>query len=181
MRLKPSLQLASVIKSLKDAVLPALDPTNRMALEQLHIALAHLALLQERLPLSYRFECDELRRSKELAETLRDLCDATTHRAHYEALAEIAASAGDILARAGAEPDEIQRANTKLRAANAQAVSALSVDPVLAGAARRAVLDSAREQLLRDRAWVLPQGWESQPQSLPRIENLLVPVGNPRA
>lgn len=156
MQLKPSLQLASVIKSLRDAVLPAINPANRMALEQLHIALAHLALLQERLPLSYRFDCDELRRSKELAETLRYLCCATAHRAHYEALTKVAGSAGDILARAGAEPDEIRMANTQLRAANAQAVSALSVAPESAGAARRAVLDSAREQLLRDRAWLLP-------------------------
>ncbi len=35
------------------------------------------------------------------------------------------------------------------------------------------VLAHADQQLLRERAWVAPQGWEIQPESLATIEDLL--------
>ena len=43
-------QLAAIAKSLTDNVLPAIDPANPMAVEQMHLALATLGLVRQRLP-----------------------------------------------------------------------------------------------------------------------------------
>jgi hypothetical protein len=34
----------------------------------------------------------------------------------------------------------------------------------------------SREQLLRDRSWLLMQGWEPDPKSIPAIDTLLAPI-----
>ncbi len=38
---------------------------------------------------------------------------------------------------------------------------------------QHATLAMSREQLLRDRAWVISQGWEADPKALPPIEELI--------
>ena len=38
---------------------------------------------------------------------------------------------------------------------------------------KKATLAMSREQLLRERAWVITQGWEPDPKAVPPIEELL--------
>ena len=62
MQMRPQIQLQAVIKALGDVVLPAIDPDNRLALEQGKLAIGLLTLLAQQLPVQFAFDCDELTR-----------------------------------------------------------------------------------------------------------------------
>ena len=51
----PDLQLKMVIKALSETVTPAVDPNNKVAQEQLHLAVATLGVLRSRLPMTRRY------------------------------------------------------------------------------------------------------------------------------
>lgn len=176
MQLRPDVALRAMIKSLSDVVLPAVDPTNKLALEQLQVSIGLLSLMEQRLPLSFRFDCDELRRLLGFAAELSQV--ASAGGLAPDALRDLEAAAADgaeVLQRAQADPAEVLAAVRALRAAGSGLVSVAY--PALAGADRaaleRCVLTMSEAQLLRDRAWVLPQGWEPHPDALPPISALL--------
>ena len=184
MQLRPEVALRAMIKSLRDVVLPAVDPDNKLALEQLQVSIGLLSLMEQRLPLSFRFDCDELRRLLDFAAELAQVAGAGGLATDdLRDLHAAAASGAAVLARAQADPAEVLAAVRALRAAGSNLVTVAY--PALAGADRvaleRCVLTMSEAQLLRDRAWVLPQGWEPHPDSLPAISELLdhkVPGGD---
>lgn len=180
MQLRPDVQLQSMIKSLVDTVLPAIAPDNKLALEQAQLVVATLQLMQQRLPLAYRYDCDELARLLTLAEDLGECArggDATDGA--RDGLAEAARAGDDVLARAKAEPDEVTAAVKVLRSTVGALVQAVFVegDKNSCAAVRQWVLKSSGEQLKRERAWLIAQGWEPDPKALPPVEDLLQRVG----
>lgn len=181
MELRPDFMLRAAAKAMTDVVLPALDPENKLAQEQGHLVLASLNLALQRLPQMYAFDCDALERSLGLAAELGqiaaqaggDVADAAA------SLAQGAAGGAAVLARAKADPAELQAANLDLGERIGALVAALYAaapdavpDAVLAQVGR-AVVANAGEQLLRDRAWVAPQGWEPGAAALPDVDSLL--------
>jgi hypothetical protein len=172
MQLRPEISIHAMIKSLTDAVLPAVDPSNKLAVEQLQLTIGLLSMMEQRLPLEFKFDCDELRRLLAFADELK------THTAGNAAFAEFSASAdagADVLRRAQADPAEVLAAVRRLRASGGALAAAAYRE---GGSATRAaimksVLSMSGEQLLRDRAWVSPQGWEPRPQDVPPITDLL--------
>lgn len=179
MELRPEFLLRAAAKAMTDVVLPALDPDNKLAQEQGQLVLASLNLAMQRLPQMYRFDCDELARSLGLAERLGVIAaKAEDAGADSGAAADLAHSAGQgaqVLARATADPDELTSANFDLREKIGALVAALyaaAPDAILAEVGRT-VTANAGEQLLRDRAWVAPQGWEPGAAGLPDLDALL--------
>ena len=176
MQLRPGIQLQSIMKSMKDVVLPALDPGNKLALEQGQLIMGMLSILSQRLPLEYRFDCDELGRllemSRRFGEQARGGGETT---AALKALAASTAHAADVLERARAEPGEVYQAVKELRAKTSDVVQSVFKDGETASrtAVRKSVLATAAEQLQRDRAWLIGQGWEPDPNSIPPIESLI--------
>jgi hypothetical protein len=177
MDLRPALQIQTLIKAMTDVVLPAVDPHNKLAQEQARLAIGMLSLLGTRLPLLYRYECDELTRSLALADTLRaQTSDLAAAAQALDDLAGVVDGGRDVLARARAEPSELEAANFALR----EKIGALIT--LAYGAtdeARRTELGAtvtahAQEQLLRERAWFASQCWEGSPDALPALETLLV-------
>lgn len=176
MELRPALALQSVIKAMTDVVLPAVDPHNKLAQEQSRLVIGVLGLLATRLPLLYRYECDELSRFLVLADTLHSqtVGISDTQQALLN-LTAVAAAGKDVLERARAEPAELEAANFELR----EKIGALvSVVYGKANATQRQAIGAtvtahASQQLLRERAWHVSQGWESDPTALPAIESLL--------
>lgn len=179
MQLRPDLQIQTVIKAMAEDVLPALDPDNQLARQAAELTIATLTMLNKQLPLTYRFDCDELDRLIKMAMTL------TTHMRDSEkldeavsSLQETAKSGQQVLDRARAEPDEILSAIRDLRVSTSNAVR----EGYQQGATQTVVnieeiiLSVSREQLLRDRSWLLMQGWESEPGKIPDIESLLPPL-----
>lgn len=178
MDLRPEFQLKTAIRALTDVVLPAIDPANKLAQEQARLSIGMLSLALQRLPMVFRYDLDELSRSLDLAASLSDL--APTRPAAQEAARSLASSierGKEVRARARAEPGELQTSNLELREKIGALVTALSRDmptselkPVSV-----LVLRHAKEQLLRERAWLAPQGWEPA-GTLPDIESLLGPA-----
>lgn len=167
MQIRAPIVLQAVIKSLVEIVLPAVAADNRMAQEQAQLILGLLTLLEQRMPHEFAYDLDELNRLAALGRNLQQLApdaELTLQVRHGE----------EVLARAGATPGELLDAVGALRGAIGEHVSRLENQDDGHGAiARRAVLDCAREQQVRERAWLLMQGWEIDPASLPALESLI--------
>jgi len=169
MQMRPDIQLQSVIKTLTEVVLPALDPSHQLAQEQIRIAIGVLGLMRQQIPLQFRFDCDELRRWLKFASSL-DPFSAEGHTT----LVEQVRRGHEVLERAKADPNEVAQAVSGLRAATGALIADVYASKGATDIAllTRAVLEVSDEQLLRERAWFRSQGWEPQ-ANLPSIESLL--------
>jgi hypothetical protein len=159
------LQLRVVIKALRDVVAPAVDPDNRLAVEQLHLSLATLGLIEARLPLAGRRVRAELANAIVLAEA-----------ADASGLAGPLAAAKAALEDPHADAHQIDSHKSRLLAA----VSALvdtAPDGTGADALARAVVSASKPQFDLIRAWCLPAGFEPDPDEVLSIEELLTARG----
>ncbi|MGQ0620383.1 MAG: hypothetical protein ACT4QA_10775 [Panacagrimonas sp.] len=179
MQMRPALQIQTIIKAMMEDVLPALDQTNQLAMQSAQLTIGTLHLISQHLPLEYRYDCDELARLLATAETLRGQAkDGEKTRAALADLDEAGRVGADVLNRARAEPSEILGAVHGLRAATAETVRAVYAEgsESAQAAVEKTVLAMSKEQLLRDRSWLLTQGWEPDPRAVPAIDTLLAPI-----
>lgn len=167
MQLRQDIQFKSVIRALTDVILPAVDSSNALAVEQTQVVIGMLQLMAARLPMQFRYDCDELARLLELCRTLEAHDDGT--------LAAASRAGAEVLARAQAGPDEVLHAIRELRRLSGELITDTyrDGDDAVRAHVSQQVLAHADQQLLRERAWVAPQGWETQPEALPAIEDLL--------
>jgi len=168
MQLREDIQLKSVIRALTEVVLPAVDSGNALAVEQTQVVIGMLQLMAARLPLRFRYDCDELTR-------LLGLCRALEAHDTDGVLTTASHAGAEVLSRAQAGPDEVLAAIRQLRALSGAVITATyrDGDDAARSELTQLVLDHADQQLLRERAWVAPQGWEIQPEVLPAIDTLL--------
>jgi hypothetical protein len=178
MQMRASIQIQSMLRALNDVVLPAVDPANGPAREQLQLTMGMLTLMAQQLPLQFRFDCDELTRWLTVSRRLRDrVRQGADTQASLAALARHADAAADTLERARATPDDVYQCVRELRAAIGELVTLTYRDgdaderKVIADI----VLGASQQQLLRDRALLLMQGWEPDPDAIPPIADLLDP------
>ena len=153
-------QLAAVAKSLADNVMPAIDPGNQMALEQMHLALATLGIVRQRLPDLH-------------AALRRDLAEA------IELARQIGADVGDgdaVLASPASSPPQIESQVRALKEAITARMDAVRGTDDEA-AVSDAVLAAADPANLRWRAWAIGMGFEPAPDAIPPLSELL--EGNP--
>lgn len=176
MQMRPEIQIQSVLKAMTDVVLPALDPTNKLAQEQARLCMGLLALLGQQLPVQFKFDCEELTRLIALSHTLAteakdDACAATS----LTALSAATHSASQVLERAKADPSEVRDSVRSLRATTSAVVQAVYADPAAQSVAaiQRTVLACSKAQLLRDRSMLLMQNWEADPKAIPPLQQLL--------
>jgi hypothetical protein len=176
MELRAEIQIQSMIKAMTDVVLPAVDTGNQLAQEQARLIIGMLSLMAVQLPLQFRFDRDELHRLLDCAAALRGLASEDTGLAAVaEDLAAAHRRGRTIFEESRVDPADLTAAVRALRAAVSELVRAAETidDPALVAGVERIVLDLSREQLLRDRSLLLPQGWELDPGSIPSIESLL--------
>jgi hypothetical protein len=176
MQMRPEVQIASVIKAMTDVVIPAIDPANRLAIEQSQLIIGLLSLLNTQLPLQFRFDRDELGRLLANAETLKvtPANDPGT-RAALDKLAVISAAACTVLDRCTLDPVLLTQSVRDMRVAIGSVVVAAAGTADLDTQLRveKIVLNMSKDQLLRDRSLMKMQGWETDPAALPDIEDLL--------
>jgi predicted nuclease with TOPRIM domain len=175
MQLRSEIQIVTMIRAMKDVVIPAIDPANGPAIEQSQLVLGMLSLLREQLPVEFRFDRDELERLTIAAGNLARLCEVDTElRERVRALAALEATARDRLERCAVDPSEVRDCSRRLREAIARLVSEAdaAATPERWTMIERQVLDLSRELLVRERAFVAPQGWETG-SDFPKIEELL--------
>lgn len=176
MQLRPQLQIQSILKAMTDVVMPAVDPNNKLAQEQARLIMGTLGLMARQLPLQFRFDCDELARLIGFSQELQKLAQGGQEtRAAGAALTASLASAGAVLDRAKASPEEIEQAVRELRAATGAVVTNVYRDGERSAqdSVQKAVLAMSKDQLIRDRSLLLTQGWEPDPTLVPDIETLL--------
>lgn len=176
MNFRYPLQIKTAIRAMQEVVMPSIDQSNKMATEQAGLVVAMLQLLERTLPLTFRYDCDELHRSITLAEELlRAIDDVPALHETAERVAASATAARDTHGRALADPGELELACRDIRAAISSLVTAAigEAPPETSKAVMRLTITSSKEQLLRERAWTISQGWESEPEKLPAIETLL--------
>jgi hypothetical protein len=172
MQLDAEIILSATIKSLRDVVAPAVDTHNKLAQEQIQVAIGLLSLLAQRLPQQFCFACDELQRLLQFSDALDALPRVSSDASDLSSARTYGA---DVLQRAQADPSELQTAIKTLRAATSTAVDTLykGANAEIKDRLKTLVLEHSAEQLARDRAWVIAQGWEAHPETLTPIETLL--------
>jgi hypothetical protein len=176
MDLRPALQIQTSIKAMMDVVLPAVDPNNKLAQEQARLVIGMLNIVAQRMSLTYRYDRDELARFLALAETLKEQAkDLPGAKDALHALDGAADIGTDVLDRARAEPSELESANFDLREKIGALITAIytGTDTNKLKHISKTVTAHAKEQLLRERSWLIGQGWEADPKSIPAIETLI--------
>lgn len=156
------LQLQVAIKALSEAVAPAIDPANRLAMEQLHLSIATLGLVRSGLPFQHRRARRELGDAAELAASIAlagaprpDLIDAARALLDDPAADEVVL---DTLRR-----DLLEQIEAAVITASGTPAERAVAKATVTGS--RAALDLAR-------AWCQPAGFEVR-ESVSPLDQLL--------
>ena len=176
MDLRPEIQLRSMIKAMTEVVLPAVDPENDLACEQAQLVLGMLHLMAARLPWQFHYDIDALDRAVALSSKIdQDADGGPETQAALAALKDAATNGGRVLAGAKSSPEDLEQAILDLRAKTASTLNAMQIDgdPECRKTIGRAVLEAAREQTTRERAWFAPQGWDTEAEAPPPLETML--------
>ena len=176
MQMRPDIQITSVIKAMTDVVIPAIDPANKLAVEQSQLIIGLLSLLKVQLPVQFRFDRDELSRLCTSAAALSQIAstDANT-QAVLDQLATDSSTAARALDQFQRDPAELIQLIRTLRQGMSSVVdaAAASTDTQAQLHAEKLILSMSKEQLLRDRSLVKMQSWEMTPADIPAIDELL--------
>lgn len=178
MQLRAEIQIATLMTAMTNVVIPAIDPDNRLAIEQASLVVGMLSLMAKQLPLQFRFDRDELQRLVGVADEIRNIFEGgSVHETALDQLARSRASAVETLEYCQVEPAGLVEAIRALRTDLGLLITELGENassPHELEAAETIIMKMSRDQLLRDRALLAPQNWETDPASLPAIETLLV-------
>lgn len=156
------LQLSVVIKALREVVAPAVDPANTLAIEQLHLSIATIGLVQRGLPLAHARARRELINALALARAVVDAGGAVA------GISDAQAALGDV--RLGeADLDAVRKALLS----SSEAAVAASVGTDTETAVARAVIAASKAQFDLARAWGEPAGFEVERVALPSLESVL--------
>lgn len=157
------LRLASVIKALREVILPALPPEQRMAREQASLVLGHLAILAEQWPYALRYELECLADSRALAGELAALVeDGSALRAARASAAQV--DVADYAAVSAAHRDLKRHIDAALGDGEGRVP--------LAPAVLDAVLRMNDRRAPRERSWFRGSGLDPDGPRLPPLEAL---------
>ena len=163
--------LQAAIKALEHAVLPALDPADPLAGEQLRLVIGYLRLLRDRLAQIDDRARFELQHYRSLASALRD--EARSEGGEVAARFETALA---LAVRAG-RPAEQREATAALAAAVSGLVRcAATAVPERRRRIEHPVASQSRRWVDAQRAWFAPLGFELRPDQLPALAQALAPA-----
>jgi hypothetical protein len=175
MELRPELIIQTVIKSLSDNVIHAIDKDDAPAKQQAQLSIALLEILRKRLPIMYRYDRHDLKHFVELAQQL--IQDDDDNR-RSEELQKICDDANAVLDRARAEPSELLESGKLIRSAIGNFIDDVRDEGDLDRTKRvdQLIVQSAEELTRRERSWMLPFGFEADASVIPELESLLEPA-----
>ena len=158
-------QLQVVQRALGEVVLPALGAAERHVIEQLHLSIAALTFMQQRLPHARRYYRGTLQRYLDMAEAIGALL-AGRAGPDGDGLDALVVQGRSLLDCPSAGDADYRRSTGELR----ERIVALVADAQ--GAAYESALDSlimdySGPILLRERVWCIPLGFELRPEDLP--------------
>ncbi|OOL33590.1 hypothetical protein GQ85_00565 [Rhodococcus rhodochrous] len=168
--------LRAAIKSLRDTVAPAVDPTDPQAVEQLRLTIDFLEFLRTRIYDIHARQRYELGRQIEVAHNLlghaaelsADLCERLTN-----AVAQARTAHAD----AGAHTEELRASSQQLWAVVRGVIRTVRQAPeAVRNRIGTAVIAGIEPLVEMESAWYLPFGLEPDPASVPTLATLLDPA-----
>lgn len=156
------LQIGVVIKALSDTVIPALDPSQKVAMEQLGLSIATLGMVRSHLPLEAAREWAALSHAHNLAASVNE---ALAERCLTDPLD----AAKSLLAEGNPPPGARKEATRHLLAA----VSQIAREESTPQAVLKLIVERSKASTDLVRAWSIGSGFEPDPDQVPAIEELL--------
>lgn len=170
------LRLQSMLRSMNEVIIPAIDKKAQLAVDQANILVGNLRILLDQHDKEYQFRVTELRQYVELVKGLVAVAKggADTDASRNEA-ATLLARAGPVAELPIPTQVELTEQVRALRAAADALTKAAYADgdPAFRKAAGDLVLNAGGEEILRERVWVRKANFEAEPDALPAIEDLL--------
>ena len=165
------LRIHTMIKAMKEVVIPAITPGNSAALEQAGLVAASLNLIAEQIDFSHWYEVSDMRLMARMIVNLTDLLppDAT---AKARALAS---NSHSIAAQEGVTLSELREMTIQLRDVACELIEIIGWSGD-AGAVRQRdhiVLMLSEQQIERERAFVARTGFDCTPETLKNIRDSL--------
>jgi len=164
-------QLQVSIRALREVVAPALNSSEKQAVEQLHLSLATLEFMRTRLPYARRYFRMELEGYLDLARQVTAILvsELPTQKVQLESSIKLGKSELD---RPTAENEDYLIVARQIR----ETISATIAEAVGKPFAQRLnalIIKTSEQQLLQERVWCLPFGFELRPEDLPKLEDML--------
>jgi hypothetical protein len=161
-----ALRLQTILRSLTETVIPAIDPEHKVALDQAHIIAGNLRILLDQIGRTgdyQRVELDEYRRlGAALLDRLEDDRGAEDMRVLFrQSIPEGERPLDDLLLRTKHAVDSLVRRGLS------------SEDEAVRRDCTAHVLDQAGRQLTRERVWFRAAGFELDADALPSLEEVL--------
>lgn len=161
--------LGSVIKSLRDVVVPSVNPADPIAREQLGLAIDFLEFLRARMDLAVPQLEYELDQNAQLARSVLAIVDAKL--GHELALA---VRAGEAANRAPCSADDLRRASKEIAEALDALVRKLGPETSeLRTRVERAVIAGSAELIAFERSWYEPLAVDVDVGTLPHFSSYL--------
>jgi len=172
--------LRAAIKALDEVVAPAVDPADPLAGQQLRLVIEALRFLRDRLDYlhdRYRFEVrHHLALARSIADDAAD-CSPTAARALRDAIE----TGATVLERADARDPELRGASAALAAAIRMIVrDAAGAKDEARRRLEQRIVAGTRGQIVADRAWHWPQGFDPDPAGAQPLEVAYRSTSTPR-
>jgi hypothetical protein len=165
--------LRAAIKALNEVVGPAVDPGHPGAQQQLRLVVQFLEFHRDRLPLHLDRARFELREHLSLAERLVELAHSELPQ-EADALRASIDPAREVEGRDWVRPAEARGVTAGLETAITELVrAAAELDEQRRRPIERAVVAAGAGLLTGERAWFAPQGFDSEADALPLLEDAL--------
>ena len=174
--------ITASIRALSEVVLPAIDKSDSMALEQAQLVIGMLTLMADQWDKALQLEMTELRAHLRLADVLATAADGGS--ATREARARCRATSAGVAGLAAVDipaHGTVHAANVALRASLTDLLAAGRRDgtPAFSSQATAAVLAHAAEQNLLARSWFAKSRLDADWSGLPPIAQVLAGYTQP--
>ncbi|MET0987618.1 MAG: hypothetical protein ABW034_19660 [Steroidobacteraceae bacterium] len=169
-------RLQSMLRSMTEVIIPALNRDDQLAHDQAQILLGNLRLLSDQADRTYEYDMVELREYVALLKELTRIVQGGRQTtARKEAALGTLAEAEPIAALPIPEHQLLAARLTGVKAAVDALISAIYADgePTCRKAAVAVVLSQAASQNRRERAWFRSAGFDSALNEVPSLDEVL--------
>ena len=173
-----ALRLQSMLRSMLEVIIPALDPDSQLARDQAQILVANLHLMSEQADRSYEYEMVELREYVALlARLTASQSDGAATMALKGPCRWLLRDVEPVAALPIPRHADLAAHVRALKAAVDRLLEAARSDgePRYYNQVVAATLEQAATQNLRERVWFKAAGLDAEPDALPDIEQVLQP------
>jgi hypothetical protein len=171
--MQPSFELRidTMIKAMREVVMPAIDPGSSAALEQAALVTASLDLICEQIDFAHWYEVSDIKLNSQMLVDLAGLLNPD----EAKALDNSARSALELARRHDVTLSQLRNVSCELRNSSCSLIEDITAlgDGEMIGQANEIVLTASDIQNNRERAFVAKTGFDSTPDTLKSIDKSL--------